>query len=488
MRIKVFGIFLGAIALVLLASLSPSFMTPRAIAADPAAVAPSHILFVASDYGAVGDGKTLNTAALQALIDRIASSGGGTLDVPKGSFLSGALFFKQGVNLRIETDGVLLGSTRPSDYPQVDTRWEGVERKWTSAFINFDHMTNVQVDGDGTINGQGDIWMGGGGRGGRRGGAATQGSGPGGAQGLDGAATRPAGAGRGRGGFPATRPATRPGGFAGGGRGPANAPGVGRPRLICFSNCTNVRISDLHLTKQAVWCLHILYSQHVVAENLHIDAVARIPSSDGMDIDSSDDVQVSHCDIACNDDDIAIKSGKDEDGLRVNRPSQNITISNCTIGVGAGIAMGSEVSGGIRNVTIERCILNNTDSAARIKSQPSRGGVIENITYRDITLNNVRWAIDFNLAWRMVNPLPPAPVLTIARNIHLINLHGTARMGGNIDGLPDGPFQDITFTNCDIAAQTGLDIRSAPKVDLAGLKLTVQQGEAITYNATQPAN
>jgi exo-poly-alpha-galacturonosidase len=144
--------------------------------------------------------------------------------------------------------------------------------------------------------------------------------------------------------------------------------------LICFSNCSNVRITDLHLRQQAVWCLHLLYCQNVVVDNLNIRALQYIPSSDGIDVDSSREVKISRCDIACYDDDIAIKSGKDTDGLRVNRPSENITISDCTIGVGAGITMGSEVSGSIRHVLVQRCKFTGTDSAARIKSQPSRGG------------------------------------------------------------------------------------------------------------------
>ena len=261
--------------------------------------------------------------AIQSLIDRIASTGGGTLVVPEGDFLSGALFFKQGVNLHINKNGILKGSTRPTDYPQFDTRWEGTERKWTSAFLNFDHMTDVVVDGDGMVDGQGDVWMA------RK--AVMAGSG------REGVTTRSAATQISQ----ATRPATR---FAGRRR-------AGQTAAHLFQQLSarsHRRLAELQ--KQAVWCLHVLYSQDVDIQNLNIDAIARISSSDGMDdIDSSKDVRISKCEIACNDDNIAIKSGKDADGLRVNRPSENITISDCTMGVGGGICMGSEVSGGIRN-------------------------------------------------------------------------------------------------------------------------------------------
>ena len=127
--------------------------------------------YVITDDGAVGDGKTLNTKVIQATLDRCASAGGGVVVVPAGTFLSGALFFKNGVDLLVETNGMLKGTANPDDYPQVKTRWEGVERVWTCAFLNFNDMTNVVVTGEGTIDGSGDVWMqrGGDGPGGRAG-------------------------------------------------------------------------------------------------------------------------------------------------------------------------------------------------------------------------------------------------------------------------------------------------------------------------------
>jgi hypothetical protein len=228
----------------------------------------------------------------------------------------------------------------------------------------------------------------------------------------------------------------------------------------------------------------------VVADNINIRAIERIPSSDGIDVDSCRNVRITRCDIACNDDNIAIKCGKDEDGLRVNRPSENITISDCTIGSGGGIAMGSEVSGSIRHVLVERCTFTGTGAAARFKSQPSRGGVVEDIVYRDIQLNNPRQAFEFNLEWRMAPPLaPPAKVLTVVRNVRLINFAGTAQTGGVIHGLKDSPIRDLKFENCRFTAQRGLRIQNAVDLDTSGLKIEVQEdAPLITVSpATQPA-
>ena len=439
---------------ILLLALAALPALPRTAAAD--GVLPPAKRCLITESGAVADGQTLNTRAIQSAIDRCASEGGGVVVVPRGVFLSGALFFKQGVNLLVEKDGVLKGTANPDDYPQVNTRWEGVERLWTCAFLNFDGVTNVQVSGEGMIDGSGDLWMqrgGGGGRG--RGGAANpaQTNAPVVAPGVRNAAPASVST-----NASAPNPVARRGG--------------GRPRLICFSNCGHVRITDLHLQRQAVWCLHLLYSEDVVVYNLNIRAIERIPSSDGIDVDSCRNVQISRCDIDCNDDDIAIKCGKDTDGLRVNRPSENITISDCAIGAGGGITMGSEVSGSIRHVLVQRCKFTGTSEAARFKSQPSRGGVVEDIVYRDIVIDNTRLAVEFEMAWRMVAPIaPPAKVLTVVRNVRFINFAGTAQSAGAIHGLPDSPIQDIKFENCKLTAQRGLDVQNVNDLDVSGLDL-----------------
>jgi len=390
--------------------------------------------FTVTSFGAVGDGKTSNTTALQALIDKVAKEGGGTVVVPEGTFITGALFFKQGVNLFIEKNGTLKGSVEQSDYPQVKTRWEGIEREWTSALLNFTDMNGVDVSGDGTVDGSGDLWL------------------------------QRSGFGRGRGA-------------------PPQGPRLGRPRMICFQNCKRVRISRLRLRREAVWCLHILYSQDVTVDGIEIRCDHNIPSADGIDIDSSRKVRVRNVDIDNNDDSITIKSGKDEDGLRVNRPSEDIIIENSRFHHGGSVvAMGSETSGGIRNVTIRHCVADSDNSAPiRFKTQPSRGGVVENITYSDIQLNGTRQAFEFNMEWRMVPPIaPPAKVLPIVRNVTIRNVRGTVRTVGVMHGLAGSPIRNVKFEKCDITADKGLVIENARNVDLSGLKLTVKNGDAIT--------
>jgi polygalacturonase len=382
--------------------------------------------YIITDYGAVGDGQTLNTKAIQSTIDRCAADGGGMVVIPKGNFLTGAIFLKQGVNLHVEKDGVIKGSIEPNDYPQVDTRWEGEERRWTSALINAADCNGLELTGQGTIDGSGDQWM-----------------------------TR----------FPRNSAELK----------------VGRPRLIAIQNCRKVRVADLSFKNQACWGLFILYSEDVTVENLTIQAEHNIISSDGIDVDSSRNVRITGCDIETNDDCIAIKSGKDEDGRRVNRPAEDIVVEKCRFRYGhGGVSMGSEMSGGIRNVEIRDCIMDSDNWAPiRFKSQPSRGGVVENITYRDIVLKDTRKAFEFNMEWRMVNPKPPSDPLPVVRNVKIINVSGITKTVGNMYGLKDSPIRNVTFENCKIKAQTGFTIDNVADLDLSGLSIEVEKGEAI---------
>ena len=251
-------------------------------------------------------------------------------------------------------------------------------------------------------------------------------------------------------------------------------------------------VTGVTLEHQAVWCLFILYSQNVEVEGVTIRGDHSTPSADGMDIDSSKHVHVNRVDIDTNDDCLSIKSGKDADGLRVNRPAEDILIENSHFGAGgSGVDMGSETSGGIRNVVIQNCVMDSNNSAPiRFKSAPSRGGLVENITYRNLVLHQTRQFIEMNLNWSnramaRQAPPPPANPLPSFRNVRIINVSGDAQTAGTINGLPDSPIQGVTFQNCHITANTGLHITHARDIDLAGLTLDVKDGPPITKTDVQ---
>ena len=405
----------------------------------PVVIAGPSIKYDITRFGAVGDGKTLNTRNIQTAIDECSKNGGGVIVIPKGKFITGAIFLKQGVSLNIEKEGVLKGSVNQADYLQIPTRWEGEERLWTSALINIIDVNNVEVSGEGTIDGSGTEWPGFGRQSGQQRQQLSQ----------------------------EARDSMM------------KIPRLGRPRLICFQNCTKVRISDLNLRNQAVWCLHILYCRNVIVKNLNIRAAHNIPSSDGIDVDSSNGVTIDGCFIDVNDDCISIKSGKDADGLRINRPSENILVQKCRFGYGhGGVAMGSETSGGIRKVKIRNCDVDSGNWAPiRFKTQPSRSGVVENIVYKNIRIKDARQAFEFNMEWRMVPPVaPPAKVLPVVRNVRFINISGKVNSLGMIHGLKGSPITDVKFKKCKISAQRGLTVDNVRDINFSGLNAEVKEG------------
>jgi polygalacturonase len=265
-------------------------------------------------------------------------------------------------------------------------------------------------------------------------------------------------------------------------------PRPGRPRLIGIQNSKEVLVSGLNLHNQAIWCLFVLYSQDVEIDGVKIAAEHNIASSDGMDIDSSRHVHITNSFIDDDDDCISIKAGKDADGLRVNRPSEDILIENSHFAYGqGGVAMGSETSGGIRNVTVQNCLMDSGNWAPiRFKSQPSRGGVVENITYKNIVLHGTREAFEMNMEWRMVGPrLPDSNPLPVVRNVKIINVSGDVTSVGIIHGLAGSPIQGVTFQNCKITATRGFRLDHARGVDVKGLTMDVKQGDALTTTDVQ---
>lgn len=377
-------------------------------------------------FGAVADGGTLNTTSIQAAIEHCATNGGGTVIVPKGTFLTGAVFLKPGVNLQIEKDGVLKGSDQLEDYPA------SLQPGWAvAALVNADRCDNLQITGEGAIDGNGQRWWK-----------------------L----------------FWDLRNA----------KDPELEYKARRPRLVCISNSKNVRVSGLHLQNQAIWCLHLFRDEDVTADGLTIHAPAPAPSSDGIDVDSCRRVRIANCDIDVNDDCISIKSGVGAEAQKGLHPSEDIIIEKCRFGYGhGGVAIGSETSGNIRNVEVRNCKSDSDNWAPiRFKSAPTRGGVVENITFRDFTISNVRRAFELNLGWGgKVGPNDKN--LPVLRNLTFSNIVGSAKSVGIMNGFEKSPITDVKFQDCNLSAEKGFSILYGRNIDLSGLKLDVKTGEPI---------
>jgi polygalacturonase len=409
-------------------------LTTRGHAAD--ATVPRRYLI--TDHGAIGDSKTINTKAIQKAVDVCASKGGGTLVVPQGTFVSGSIFLKQGVNLLVEKGGVLKGSTDTNDYPWIDTRIAGFEMKWPAALVNADGVTGLQISGEGTIDGSGERWW------------------------REYWETR-------RKEKDDIDPHFK----------------VGRPRLVHIIRSTNVVVRDLLFKDSAFWNLQLTYCDRVEVHHLTVRAPhepIKAASSDGIDVDSTRNVLITGCDIDCDDDGICLKSGRDADGLRVNRATEHVEIRDCHVGHAAGLVVfGSETSGGIRDVKIFNCRADSgCGEVVRFKTRMGRGGVVEDVLYENIQADGLRQAISFNMdsfatTWvpeEFRTPVPPEKGTPIFRNITVRNLTAkNCSMAGHLIGLPQSPLRGITLENVELEAKTPFTIRNAVGLQFKNVKI-----------------
>lgn len=280
-------------------------------------------IFDPKQYGAVGDGRTPDTKAIQAAIDDAAGSGG-IVVLEEGRYLTGSLFLGSNMEFHMKKGAVLLGTTEEKEYPIMDTRVAGIEMKWPVGILNINDQKKVKVTGEGKIDGQGPFWW----------------------DKYWGQDTK------------------------GGMRKIYDAKGLRwcadydcrRPRNPVVMNSESVELSGFESVRSGFWNVHICYSRNVHVVGLYIHDNSG-PSTDGIDIDSSSHVVVERCRVACNDDSICIKSGRDADGLRVNRVCEDVMIQNCEI---------------------------HTDCGFRMKSARPCGGVIEDVLVENLEMVNVK--------------------------------------------------------------------------------------------------
>lgn len=381
----------------------------------------------ATDYGAVADGKTLTTTALQRALDAAAVTGG-TVDLRPGVYITGALFLKSHTHLLIGAGVTLRGTTDKAAYPLVNTRAAGIEMKWPAALLNIDGQTDVSIEGTGTIDGSGKPWWD---------------------------------------AFWSRVPEYQSKDLRW-----AVDYDIQRPELIRIYKSDTVKIGGgLLLKHSAFWTVHMAYSTHVAVSGVTIrdnDPVEGLgPSTDGVDIDSSTHVLVEKVDIENNDDGICLKAGMNADGLRVNKPTEDVVIRDSIIRVGiSGIAIGSDTAGGFRNIRISNItVLNGVRFGIYIKSTHTRGGWTENVKMDHISMQGVKTAIKIDL-----NYFPAFSTPHIPKGIEHNLPSGLTSIPPYWQVLtaPVPPqkgtphFLDITFSNIQAkGVQTAIDVNAA---------------------------
>ena len=256
-----------------------------------------------------------------------------------------------------------------------------------------------------------------------------------------------------------------------------------RPPLVQFRHCQNVLMEEVTLVNSPFWTVHPLYSDNVVIQNITIDNVTRAggdsPNTDGIDPESSTNVRILGCHINVGDDCIAIKSGRDEAGRKAGRPTENLIVSNCTMINGhGGVVIGSEMSGGVRNVTVSNCIFQNTDRGIRIKTMRGRGGVIENIRYDNLIIENTRLeAIMLNMNYHATEEEPVSERTPVLKDIFISNV--TIRNAAKImkvEGLKESPVQGVYLNNVVAEGQQGVSIDYGKRIDFSDCHFRQSQG------------
>lgn len=404
------------------------------------------------DCGALGDGVTLNTKAIQSAIDSSVRAGGGTVLFPAGKYVTGAVFLRDNITLHLESGAILLGSEQPADYPMIRARWEGREQETHAPIIGGAGLNNIAVVGRGTIDGRGAIW------------------------------------------WKMHREKTLD---------------LPRPRLISFSDCSNVLIQGITATNSPAWTINPVRCENVTVDKVTIVNPADSPNTDGINPDSCRNVHISNCHVDVGDDCVTIKSGIETELPDKRAPCENITITNCTMVHGhGGVVIGSEMSGDVRQVVISNCVFVGTDRGIRMKTRRGRGGVIEDIRVSNVIMRDVLCPFTMNLYYHIhakgnrdvadKRARPVDPGTPRLRRIHFS--HITARdaqyAAAFLYGLPEMPIEDVSFSDVSISmasnaqpgnpdmaddiepmCRAGFYARNIRGLCLSGVDITGQSGE-----------
>ena len=375
------------------------------------------------DFGATGNGLTKDTAALQKALDTCAAAGGGRVLVPDGVYLTGSLVIGPNTTLELGNRANLVGSPDLADYPLVKVRWEGEFREGHRALISAVDAPNVTITGGGSIFGP-----------------------------------------------PLTLSKLR------------NPRG---PVLIELTGCTNAVLEDFTTLYQQLWSIHILFCKNFTARGLTIRTVNA--NGDGLDVDSCNGVTVDNCDINTGDDAISLKSGRGLAAQSLGHPTENVVIRNCRLqsSIFAALGLGTEMSGGIRNVRIENCVISGRQNAIFIKSRDGRGGYMENISMDNVTVLKSPVFIGIDLVNKGIQATDPVSgdVAKWARVQHLsftnIHVQDVTELiaGTNIPAAR--PLDGFTLADISGTCSRGISLANMTGVSLSKIQVTGYHGPLI---------
>jgi len=448
-----------------------------------------------TDCGGVGDGKTLNTNAFSKGMQLLSAKGGGTLNVPFGVWCTGPIEFQSNINLHLEKGAIILFTTDMDAYKLVKTSYEGQEAYRCQSPISGKNLKNIAISGYGTINGSGQAW-------------------------------RPLKREKvsdnywksviNSGGvlknsnywFPTQkamnaeimRESNKDISFEGMSINQLEAiKDYLRPVMISFVECKNILLQGVLFENSPSWNIHPLMCENLIVDGITIRNPEYAQNGDGIDVESCKNVILVNTTVDAGDDCICLKSGKDEEGRNRAKPTENVIVDNCKVFKGhGGFVVGSEMSGGIRNVSVSNCVFMGTDVGLRFKSGRGRGGIVENIYINQISMFDIvtdSFLFDLYYGGKPAtkqltgksNNQELTPLVTeqtpIFRNIYVNNLVSrNARRAMFFNGLPEMNITNIHIENTTVTSQLGAELIEADGVSFKCVNIAPKEGAALILN------
>ena len=438
------------------------------------------------DFGGVGDGIKLNTEAFAKAIDALSQKGGGKLVVPQGVWHTGPIVLKSNIELHLNAGAVILFAADESLYAIIETSFEGLDTRRLQSPLSANGATNIAITGKGVIDGNGQYWRP------VKKGKVTESHWkelmaiPGSQEMKPGYWVPSAGYAKGEQGANMNVPNAKT---------DAEWQAIKRflrPVMVSLVNCKNVRLKGVIFQNSPAWNLHPLMCENVIIEDVLVRNPSYAQNGDALDLESCKNALIINSRFDAGDDGICIKSGKDADGRRRGIPCENVVVKGCTVFAGhGGFVVGSEMSGGVKNILVEQCQFLGTDVGLRFKSTRGRGGIVENIFVKNISMTDIKTdAITFNMYYGgksvaemladgdnpdNVTKMPVNEETPIFRNIDIRNIvcNGAGR-AMEFNGLPEMPIDGITLQNITILAKKDAVFTNCQNIKKKNVNITVQ--------------
>lgn len=442
--------------------------------------------------GAIGDGNILNTKAIQQAIDVQHRKGGGVVLIPSGLWLTGPIVLKSNINLHLAQGATLLFTADFDQYPLLETNWEGLQQMRNQSPISATGAINIGITGKGIVDGNGDAW--------RMvkkdkltGSQWKQLQERGGVLSEDGKTWYPSQ--KSLAGSKLTNPGVlspeKDAAFFN------SIKDFLRPNMVLLSECKNVLLEGITFQNSPAWCIHPLMCEDLTVRGITVKNPWYAQNGDGIDVESCKNVLIEKSVFDVGDDALCMKSGRDAEGRKRAKPTESVIIRDCIVYAShGGFVVGSEMSGGVRNVFVSNCTFIGSDIGLRFKTTRGRGGVVENIFIRNIYMKDIPGeAILFDMYYAAKDPIalagekrelpkvefkPVDETTPVFRNIHISDVYcNGAEKGIFIRGLPEKHISGIVMENMVISARKGIDIQEASQITFRNVRIESPAAEPL---------